>query len=48
MSKFDRGIFIFIGLGIWAFAITQVLNLVTSSCVLLNMVKMLMPYHVAG
>ena len=24
MSKFDRGVFIFIGLGIWALAMTQV------------------------
>jgi len=24
MSKFDRGVFIFIGLGIWALAMTQI------------------------
>ena len=26
MSKFDRGVFIFIGLGIWALAMTQMLK----------------------
>ena len=26
MSKFDRAIFIFIGLGIWAFVLTQFLT----------------------
>ena len=26
MSKFDRGVFIFIGLGIWALAMTQVFD----------------------